>query len=807
MVKMQSMVSKIAILTIVGVLLTTIALIISIVFSKNHIDEIVVDNNVQSQIQSAEALKTITRSTSNSINIYKSLLTEKLEIALISMKDKLADAGGYNAIRRAPMNTNPAIVSPVVDDIMRMHNAYCTIFTKLEDGTMLRISTNIVNSGQRQVNTRISPRAADGTPNIMMASVLAGKKYHGRVNVLGSWVDAIYDPIIQNGEVVGMLFVSATAKDTEEFISIIRDSRYGSVFAIGADGAERGILVMSMDEYMDNAGKNVIDEQNSKGEFFWQTIIAEAKKLPLDTTGFTEILYRSTRGTEYNLEVAFMYDHDWDWVIGVSITKDELEAANIQMQNRLARALNNLQTSAIVIGAIILIVITFVSVTYSKKMTKPLMQCVDIANAIASGNTDVNIDVQSQDESGTLAKAMEDMARRIKRMYNDAIFLSDEAKNGKLKSRADVSQHRGDFARIIQGMNDTLDAVVTPVDEAMKVLDGLANKNLTVRVKGQYKGDLRDFTDNVNTAAMTLEESLIQVGLASEQILNAANEISSGSQLLAEATSRQASSLEEISASLEQINSLTASNADSAKAGLSLADQSVKAVQTGNVAMEKMNQAMDSILKSSIETGKIIKTIDEIAFQTNLLALNAAVEAAHAGDAGKGFAVVAEEVKNLALRSAEAAKNTNSLIEDSSNNSEMGSRIVEQVTQSFIAMTEQFNKVKSIVTEISASSDEQAHGVNQISTGVHDMNRVTQQNAANAQESASSAQELNSQAVELKSMVSTYTLSNNIGSVQSRNRNVKSLPSPTPQKKKTQNAIEVSPDKILPMDDDDFVDF
>jgi methyl-accepting chemotaxis protein len=235
--------------------------------------------------------------------------------------------------------------------------------------------------------------------------------------------------------------------------------------------------------------------------------------------------------------------------------------------------------------------------------------------------------------------------------------------------------------------------------------------------------------------------------------------------------------------------------------------------------MEKMNKAMASILHSSQETGKIIKTIDDIAFQTNLLALNAAVEAAHAGDAGKGFAVVAEEVKNLALRSAEAAKNTNSLIEESGRNSEMGSRIVEEVTKSFQLMKDQFNKVKSIVNEISASSDEQAHGVNQISTGVNEMNRVTQQNAANAEESASAAEQLNSQAAELKSMVATFTLSKKATGASPYQKSAPKLNitperrSPTPPaaaQKKPKAAVEVKPDNVLPldsMDDDDFGDF
>lgn len=462
-----------------------------------------------------------------------------------------------------------------------------------------------------------------------------------------------------------------------------------------------------------------------------------------------------------------------------------------------------------------LLLAIFFAIIITKMITKPIGACVDIANNLANGNTNIDIEINSKDETGVLSLAMKKMIDSVKTMYEDAMYLSEAAIAGKLKTRADVKKHKGDFAKIVKGVNDTLDAVINPINEAMNVMHKLANKDLTARVTGNYNGDLDTFKENINLAAQNLEESLIQVDMAVEQISAASNQISSGSQVLAEATSEQASSLEEISSSLEEINSLTGNNADNAKQGLKLADHAVNAVAEGNAAMEKMNKAMESILKSSQETGKIIKTIDEIAFQTNLLALNAAVEAAHAGEAGKGFAVVAEEVKNLALRSAEAAKNTNALIEEAGKNSEMGSKIVEQVTKSFMEMKEQFTKVKSIVNEISASSDEQAHGVNQISSGVGEMNRVTQQNAANAEESASAAEELNSQAAELKSMVYQFKLSKKSQALASRpkqtynvnteRRNSKQIPH-----QKSKDSYEVKPENILPLDsidDDDFDDF
>jgi len=472
----------------------------------------------------------------------------------------------------------------------------------------------------------------------------------------------------------------------------------------------------------------------------------------------------------------------------------------------------NILASVIVtiVGVILAIVLALI---ISRAITHPIGICVNVAKNLAKGNTDVEIPIEAKDETGDLANAMREMVKSIQLMYTEVITLSQQAIAGHTKSRADHSQHLGAYQKIIMGLNDTLSALVTPVEEAMKVMNRLANQDLTIRMNGNYQGEMSNFKSDINKATENLENSLIQVDIAVDQITSASNEISSGSQMLAGSTSQQASSLEEISSSLEEINSLTGNNADNAKAGLTLADQAMLAVDDGNKAMEKMNQAMAAILKSSQETANIIKTIDNIAFQTNLLALNAAVEAAHAGEAGKGFAVVAEEVKNLALRSAEAAKNTTALIDESSKNSEMGSRIVEQVTQSFLEMKEKFTKVKSIVNEISASCDEQSHGVNQISTGVNEMNRVTQQNAANTEESASAAEELTSQSVELKNMVASFTINRKASTTPTRatkttgqERRTATPVNPKPIPKKP-SGYEVKPENVLPMDDDDFEDF
>jgi methyl-accepting chemotaxis protein len=257
-------------------------------------------------------------------------------------------------------------------------------------------------------------------------------------------------------------------------------------------------------------------------------------------------------------------------------------------------------------------------------------------------------------------------------------------------------------------------------------------------------------TRSITKVLNRIVESLSQ---GSEQVTSAAGQVSSASQSLAEGSTEQAAGLEETSSSLEEMASMTKQNADNAQQANTLASEARKAADTGTEAMQRMSTAINDIQKSSDETAKIIKVIDEIAFQTNLLALNAAVEAARAGEAGKGFAVVAEEVRNLAMRSAEAAKNTSAMIEESVKNSKNGVDIAAEVGKVLEEIVQGIGKTTDLVGEIAAASQEQSQGIDQVNTAVAQMDKVTQQNAANAEESASASEELSAQAESMNDVV------------------------------------------------------
>ncbi len=258
----------------------------------------------------------------------------------------------------------------------------------------------------------------------------------------------------------------------------------------------------------------------------------------------------------------------------------------------------------------------------------------------------------------------------------------------------------------------------------------------------------RQISSRINKVVKNLNDGAEQFLIASAQIAETGN-------TLAEGAGEQASSLEETSASLEELSAMTQHNTENANQANVLAKQTLDNANQGSVAMSEMLKAIDTIKTSSNDTAKIIKTIDEIAFQTNLLALNAAVEAARAGESGKGFAVVAEEVRSLAQRSAEAARSTTELIEESQKNTDNGVRLSHEVNTMLSNIVDAANKVAQLVAEVSLATKEQTQGLSQINVAVSQIDHVTQSNAANAEEAAAAGQELAAQAEQLKDMVIT----------------------------------------------------
>ncbi len=449
----------------------------------------------------------------------------------------------------------------------------------------------------------------------------------------------------------------------------------------------------------------------------------------IDTTDYDfgrEIVSRKTGTVFYQWEgrekfASFEAIPTLGWIIASSAYTGELMSV-----------VNRTTTINLVISIIMILIAGIISFFVGKRISGPLVKAVEMMKKVANANFDVRLDVKSGDEVEQLAGAMNDLAQDLQMAIGD--------------------------------VND--------------VMGRIAEGNLSDEVSVDLKGDLNRLKTSINGSVALLSQTIERSKSGSDQVNTNANQLSASAQSLSAGAAEQAASLEEISSSMNEIESRAKANNQNASQAQSLSNKALEEVSNGNKQMENMLKSMKEINETSLNVTKVIKVIDEIASQTNLLALNAAVEAARAGKYGKGFAVVAEEVRSLASRSSDAAKDTNNLIEKSVKEIGNGVKNADLTAEVLLGISNSVDKVNDLVAEIAAASQEQTVNIGEVNNGLSQMNNVVQQNSSISEETAAASQELSSQAKQLRQILNRFIIRNETVSAGSSREMVSALTAP-----------------------------
>ncbi len=506
-----------------------------------------------------------------------------------------------------------------------------------------------------------------------------------------------------------------TGRDMAATISNIRLNELGYLTAISDETADASLQYLQkekeeMDTLLEKYGSLIDKEEksfyNAALSFWEQYSRADEELMSLATQG---------RKTEAR---AILEGECTELYNSLNGAFNDIITYNTEGSDTETAESASLYKTAIILLAAIIIAIILIGVFFSfviiRLIKQPISEIENAAVKMAQGDLDIEISYTSKDELGVLSSQMRELVHKLQ------VIIDDE--NKFLAKMA-----AGDF---------TVDSVC----------------------QEEYTGSFQPLLVSFRTIASKLNDTLLQISASSTQVANGSEQVSSGAQALSQGATEQASSVQELAATINEISDKVKQNADNAQQANAMASSVSDEMNTSNQKMQDMIQAMTHISTSSNEIGKIIKTIEDIAFQTNILALNAAVEAARAGTAGKGFAVVADEVRNLASKSAEASKNTSALIENSLQAVENGTQIADETAQSLLQAVNDVREMTGVISQISEASKNQSAAISQITMGIDQISSVVQTNSATAQESAAASEELSSQSQLMKNLVGKFKL-------------------------------------------------
>ncbi|RPJ61116.1 MAG: HAMP domain-containing protein [Acidobacteria bacterium] len=605
---------------------------------------------------------------------------------------------------------------------------------------------------------------ARGAPCYTVNYDLIDKKLYASHNV----------PIYRGDQLLGITGVDIAVETLEKYIKSLGAYAEGIPFMVGTDGQ----IIFHSDTSLMLQKIAALQEDGKK----YANIAETARQMRVGAEGMARVIYSGV---------------DSYWIF---TPVRELEATLV-LSVPVAQVNAPLRTLMWVfagISAASLLGLFLVIVPFTRSITRPIERLATISREIAKGDISHHVDVTRKDEIGILAHSLQDLigyinrlagaaealrdndrsyelvpqsdqdvlARNVKTITQSIYGILDELhrvvaanKQGQLDVRCNVGRFEGTYRELMVEVNQMLDSLIEPITEAISALGRIADNDLTARLRGQYHGEFARMKDAFNQAVAKIDAQLVRIESISQEVAGASSQINSLSQVIAEKAGHQASSVDAVSEQLRNVSAMTARNSSTAGDARDLMRLALDSSALGVASMRRLSEAMELIKASSDQTSKIVKTIDEIAFQTNLLALNAAVEAARAGEAGKGFNVVAEEVRTLAMRSAEAAKQTGRMIQEAVTKAEGGVKVNAEVMSNLSQINEHVTRVGELMNEIAAGSGSQQEGIDHIKNALDQISELTRENSSASADSLESVAMLFNQAEEMHSMVASFRLS------------------------------------------------